>query len=147
MKIDAIKTSRFMKKEDVGEGLLLTIDKVVMENVGPISEGAQDEDSKPCVYFKQKGVKPLVLNVTNFATISSIAKQEDTDNWGGTNVVVYFDPNIWFSGKQTGGLRVRQPSKKDGVVKIQEAIAKKIEEVPEAGENDGAGPVQDKTSW
>jgi len=105
MKIADIKKSRYLAKNDIGAGLLGTIKLVKMENVAPEN---QEASIKPVVYFTELE-KPLVCNCVNFEAIASISKQEDSDNWAGTKIVMYFDENVIFGGKRCGGIRVRAP--------------------------------------
>lgn len=103
--ISEIKKSSFLKKEDCGGGILVTIKEVVEENVA--KEGAPEE-MKWCVFFNECE-KPLVLNSTNAQLIAAITGEQNTDNWTGHRVVLYNDPSISFQGKITGGIRVRKP--------------------------------------
>lgn len=98
-------TSKFLKKEDVGNGALLTIKNVVQHDVA--QQGAGPE-YKWCCEFREEE-KPLVLNVTNMRLLESITGSDDTDDWIGTQVVLYNDPSIMYAGKMTGGIRVRAP--------------------------------------
>ena len=102
-----IKNSKFLKKEDVGIGVLVTIRGVAQENVA--KEGAEPE-IKWCVTFNELE-KPLVLNSTNAQMIAKIAGHEDDieKNWVNVRVVLYDDPNVQFAGKITGGIRIRAP--------------------------------------
>lgn len=105
MNIAELKESKFLKKEDAGKGILVTIEKVTQENCA--KEGAPPE-MKWCVWFTECE-KPMVLNSTNGQIIASITASDDTDNWTGHKVVLYHDPNITFGGKLVGGIRVRAP--------------------------------------
>lgn len=105
MNVNQLKDSRFLKKEDVGNGLLVTIAEVYEENVA--KEGAPEE-FKWCIKFHEHD-KPLVLNATNGQIIAKIAGSEESDAWTGAKVVLYNDPNVSFGGKITGGIRVRAP--------------------------------------
>jgi hypothetical protein len=108
MKRDQVKKSRFLSKEDIGEGVALTIKGAAKENVA--IEG-KAPDIKVCVHFTESS-KPLVLNLINFDSIVEITKKDDTDNWAGSKVFVYFDPNVSFEAKKCGGIRIR--AVKDG---------------------------------
>ena len=103
--ISAIKQSNYLKKEDCGRGILVTIKSVHEENVA--REGAPPEN-KWCVSFDEQE-KAMVLNMTNAQLIAQIAKSEMTEDWYGHQVVLYHDPNISFAGKLLGGIRVRAP--------------------------------------
>ncbi len=56
---------------------------------------------------------PLCLNWTNLQLIARIANDENSDNWPGTKIVLYDDPNVSFGGKIVGGIRVRAPKTND----------------------------------
>lgn len=105
MHVNQLKESKFLKKEDCGKGVLLTIDHVGQENV---AKAGAPEELKWCLYWKEEA-NPLVLNSTNAQLIASITGEQDTDNWGGKKVVLYHDPTVSFAGKVTGGIRVRAP--------------------------------------
>lgn len=102
-----LKSSKFLKKEDVGEGVLVTITRVSRENVA--KEGAE-EDLKFCLHFDEFD-KPMTLNSTNGQLIAQITGVEDDieKGWVGKQIVLYADPSISFGGKVVGGIRVRAP--------------------------------------
>jgi hypothetical protein len=104
-KISEMRESKFLKKEDVGAGALLTITGCEQHNVA--KEGA-GEELKWCLSFAEVD-KPLVLNSTNAQLCARICGSDDTDDWTGKKVVLYTDPNVSFQGKVTGGIRVRAP--------------------------------------
>ena len=103
--INEMKKSSFLKKEDCGAGILVTIKEVSQENVA--KEGAPEE-LKWCCFFNELE-KPMVLNSTNVQLIAQITKQENTDNWTGWKIVLFNDPSVSYSGKMIGGIRVRAP--------------------------------------
>ena len=105
-----LKSSKFLKKEDVGEGCLVTIKGLRQENIA--KEGAEEE-MKWCLYLEEFD-KPLVLNSTNGQVIGKITGVEhDIEKaWVGHKIVLYDDPNVSFAGKITGGIRVRAPKTK-----------------------------------
>ena len=105
--INDLKTSKFLKKEDVGDGSLVTIKTVHQENVA--KEGA-DPEMKWCLTFEELD-KPMVLNSTNGQIIAKITGAEDNIEtaWVGKKIVLYNDPNVSFGGKLMGGIRVRAP--------------------------------------
>jgi hypothetical protein len=110
MKADDIKVSKFLRKEDLGEkgAILVTIRKVGKANVAPPDK---TPEMKACMAFEEQ-YKPMVLNYTNFQAIAAFSGKDDSDNWGGIKIVIYFDPNVSYGGKITGGLRVRAPKNK-----------------------------------
>jgi hypothetical protein len=103
--ISELRESRFLKKEDCGQGILCTVKSVEHLNVS--KEGAPAE-MKWCLLVEEQE-KPLVLNSTNGQIIAQITGSEDTDAWKGHKIVLYHDPSISFSGKLVGGIRVRAP--------------------------------------
>jgi hypothetical protein len=105
-----LKSSKFLKKEDVGVGALVTIRKLTQENIA--KEGAPEE-LKWCLHFDEFD-KPLVLNSTNGQVVGKITGVEDEIEvgWIGKRIVLFDDPNVSFAGKITGGIRVRAPKTK-----------------------------------
>jgi hypothetical protein len=103
--ISDLKSSKFLKKEDVGEGALVTIREVSQQNVA--KDGAPEE-CKWCLHFDEFD-KPLVLNSTNGQIIAKITGIENDIEvgWVGKKIVLYDDPNVSYAGKITGGIRVR----------------------------------------
>jgi hypothetical protein len=133
MHISALKQSKFLTRNDVGTGILVTIKSVHQDNVA--KEGAPEE-LRWCLVFDE-AEKPMVLNSTNGQIIAQIVKSEETDDWVGHKVVLYDDPNVSFGGKLVGGIRVRAPRGQSA--KVQPKPAPKpapVEPVPEASEDD-----------
>ena len=106
-KTSEMRESKFLKKEDVGRGALVTISGCTRKNTA--MEGA-DPEHKWCLTFHEMD-KPLVLNVINTMTIEQILGSDDTDNWIGKRIVLYEDPSVMYAGKIVGGIRVRAPKK------------------------------------
>jgi hypothetical protein len=104
-KISEMRESKFLKKEDVGRGVLGTISGCDQMNVA--MEGAGQE-LKWCLHFRELE-KPLVLNSTNIQLCAQICGSEDTDDWKGKSIVLYVDPNVSYGGKLIGGIRIRAP--------------------------------------
>ena len=103
-KISEMKSSKFLKRDDVGDGTTCIITGVSQENVA--KEGAEPE-MKWCLHF-QNTDKPMVLNSTNMQLIAMFLESEDTDDWTNKRVVLYDDPSVSFGGKLVGGIRVRK---------------------------------------
>lgn len=106
-KTSEMLASKYLKKEDVGEGLLVTIRGFDKVNLG--MEG-QPPQWKWVMNFEELD-KPMVLNGTNIRLCEMIFNSGDTDDWTGNKLVLYNDPTIQFQGKFTGGIRVRAPKK------------------------------------
>ena len=109
MNVSDLKQSKFLRKEDVEQPVLVTISALTTQNVA--KEGAEP-DMKPVLHFHELD-KPLVLNSTNGQLIAQITgKDEDIEQaWIGARVVLYADPSIQFGGKLVGGIRIRAPRK------------------------------------
>lgn len=97
---DYLKSSEIVESGD----LTLTIAYVKVEQVG----GGKDAEERPVLHFTDHK-KGLVLNKGNSNKLSA-AYGPETDGWSGKKVVIYFDPDVEFGGKVTGGLRVRIPA-------------------------------------
>lgn len=104
-KTSDMRESKFLKKEDVGRGVMVTITGCVQKNVA--KEGV-DPEHKWCLTFSELE-KPLVLNATNVQLCEAILGSDDTDHWIGKRIVLYTDPNVSYQGKLIGGIRVRAP--------------------------------------
>ena len=105
--LNDIRSSRYLKQEDIGKGALVTIRLIQKENVAMEGEKPQH---KFIAYFDEFE-KPMVINPTNGEVIANITGAEDNieQTWIGHKIVLYVEPNVWFGGKQTGGIRVRAP--------------------------------------
>lgn len=104
-KTSQMRTSKFLKQDDVGRGVLLTIASVEQMNVA--AEGAPIE-KKWCLTFNEED-KPLVLNSTNIQLCEAICGSDETESWIGKRIVAYTDPTVMYAGKMTGGIRLRAP--------------------------------------
>jgi len=102
--IKDMKSSKFLKKDDVGEGTICIIQGVSQENVS--KEGAEIE-LKWCVHFTNLD-KPMVLNTTNMQLIAKFLGSDNTEDWENQKIILYDDPSVSFGGKLTGGIRVRE---------------------------------------
>lgn len=115
MKVSTMIESKYLKQEDVGDGVTVTIKGFKKTNVAREDEEAQYK----YVMFLEEFEKPLVLNSTNIQLCTKILGSDDTDDWIGKKVILYTDENVSFAGKLTGGIRVRRiVSKKDEAVEV-----------------------------
>jgi hypothetical protein len=100
MKKSDVFPSKYVKVADLNGGdVEATISSVEWEKVG--------DDEKAVCYFKGNKVKPLPLNKTNYESIQDIDGDEETDNWGGTIVVLY-PTTVRFNGVQTPCIRIKE---------------------------------------
>jgi hypothetical protein len=105
MHISQLRESKYLKKEDCGKGILLTIDRLEIANV---AKAGEPEENKHILCFRED-VNPMVLNSVNAQLIAKITNSEETDDWTGHQIVAYSDPSIMFAGRVIGGIRVRAP--------------------------------------
>jgi hypothetical protein len=105
MKIHDMMPSKYLKKEDVGKGVLVTVKSLSRANVAMEGEPVEH---KYLLHFNELE-KPLVMNSTNIQLCAQALDSEDTDHWIGKQLVLYTDPNVSFGGKITGGVRIRAP--------------------------------------
>lgn len=106
MNINQAFPSKYLRATDLNGGdLAVTIREVTIEDVGT----AQKKERKPVVYFvaQEKG---MVLNKTNAAMITAIAKSDDTDEWTGVKIRL-IAAEVEYQGTLTMALRVRAPLK------------------------------------
>jgi len=115
MKVSELKQSNFLKKEDCGNGILVTIRECREENIA--KDGAPHE-MRWILYFDEQE-KGMVLNSTNGQIIQSITGSDDSDNWAGRKIVLYHDPSVIYAGKLVGGIRVRAPRNQPAQNKAQ----------------------------
>ena len=119
MNVSELKESKFLRKEDCGPGILVTVESVHQENIA--KDGAPEE-MKWCMTFSEYE-KPLCLNSTNGQIIAKITGSDESEDWTGTKLVLYHDPNVSFAGKLVGGIRVRAPRKQPVAVTGQRPVA------------------------
>ena len=106
MKKSDIFRSKWLKADDIGDAeIRVTISKAEMEELG----FGDERELKPVVYFEGKQ-KALVVNLTNYDSISRICGSDDTDGWPGTTVVLYTAPAT-FRGKTAPAIRIKASGK------------------------------------
>lgn len=108
MKITELTSSKFLKGSDFEEPALCTIKDVTKENVAKPNEPKKE---RGVMYFEEYE-KGLVMNATNLKRAAAALGSEDTDDWLGKKIVVYYDENVEFGGDIVGGVRLRAPKTK-----------------------------------
>ena len=105
MKKSTAFPSDFLTQEDVGDGLTIEIESVVMEEMP-----GDDKETKPVIICKDRP-KPLpykfAVNRINWDLIALATGEDDTDNWPGKRITLWQDKSVSFGGKLVGGIRVR----------------------------------------
>ena len=102
---DKYRSTKFIQKSDVERGILVTIGKVTEENVAP---DWQAEEIKYVIHF-QENYKAWAPGIEVLETIKQIAGTGNVDDWSGTKLVLFVDPNVKFGPKKVGGIRCRAP--------------------------------------
>jgi hypothetical protein len=100
--IHELKTTKFLTKELVGKGMLLTIKGWHEDQVG------NPPEQKYCLDFEETD-KPLVLNNTKLDVIAQICGTDELADWKGFRIVCFLDATIENRGKVVGGIGVRAP--------------------------------------
>lgn len=117
--VNDLKTSKYLKKEDVDPERIVTIKSYSQENV---ALETQSPEMKYILHFNELP-KPLVLNYTNGQLIQQIVGSGDFDHWVGKQICLYNDPTVSFGGKITGGIRAKaaaspQPAQNQGGIHV-----------------------------
>jgi hypothetical protein len=99
-----LKQSKFLTKADVTPPVLVTVAGYEKQIVG----SGDEQEERWTLNFSELE-KPFVLNSTNGQIIAQITGSDDFQNWVGKKIVLYFEPNVSYGGKLTGGIRVRAP--------------------------------------
>ena len=107
-RIGDMRVSKFLKRSDLGDEdeRIFTISGVSEENAGT----ADAEDIKWAINFKETD-KPMILNWTNMQMLEKVTGSDNTDDWNGRQIVVWFDESVQFKGEMKGGLRIRRSGK------------------------------------
>jgi len=102
--IDTMKTSKYLKKEDVGRGVLVTIKAISSEE--PNNEN-RFTATVWFIFFNELQ-KPLWTNVTHREQIAEYLGSRNSDNWPGNQVVLFHDQSVTNqTGQRVGGIRIK----------------------------------------
>ena len=102
MKIGVAFPGQYLKAADLqGKRVRVVIDKVEMEDIGG--------ETKPVLHFRGKS-RGVVLNKTNANAIWGINGSDDTDDWPGTEIVL-FPSKTDFQGKRVDCIRIDPPDR------------------------------------
>jgi len=121
MNISELSVSNYLKKEDVMPPVIVTISSITKENLAKENE---TPEYKYILNFSE-ALKPMVLNMTNGELIAMVTGEQDTDNWIGKKITLWYDPTVTFGEKMTGGIRIQMPQ--------QQAQAAPMSENPAEG--------------
>ena len=96
-------SEKFLGGGHLSGDTVLTIAAVVVEEM-------RDGTEKMCVQWQEPKFLPWLLNRTNIKRLQKLYG-DNTDDWLGKAITLYFDPDIEFMGETVGGLRVRVEKK------------------------------------
>ena len=102
-KVNDLKNSKFLTKEDVEPPILVTIKRYEEQNV----ELENNPKRMKWTLFFHELDKPMVLNMTNGMLLKQITGTDDFDGWIGKKIVLYNDETVMFAGEFVGGIRIR----------------------------------------
>ena len=88
---------------DPDKDIVATIDVVTRENV--MGEGGRQEECT-VARFKERDIKPMVLNKTNCKTITKVYGTPFIENWAGKPIQIYATTTK-LKGEQVECLRIR----------------------------------------
>lgn len=91
--------SKYLRGSELDGELELIIRDVRMVQIDP-----NDDAPKVVVFFNDGS--PLILNSGNWNIIEDMYG-DDSDEWIGKKIRVWFNPDVEFQGKRVGGIRVR----------------------------------------
>lgn len=91
--------SKYLRGSELEGELELIIRDVRMVQIDP-----NDDAPKVVVFFNDGS--PLILNSGNWNIIEDMYG-DDSDEWTGKKIRVWFNPDVEFQGKRVGGIRVR----------------------------------------
>jgi hypothetical protein len=105
-KEEVFPSTYYNSKAVAGGPILLTVDFAQME---PVGEGA-NKTEKLIVHFKEQNSKLLVVTPTKWDAIALIAKNDDSDEWSGTQIVLEAG-KAQLQGKLVDCVNIRPPRK------------------------------------
>ena len=87
-----------------GEEKIATIDRVA---AGVKVKSAEGTSEKSVVYFREKEIKPMILNVARSKAISKVANSRFVEDWAGVPIQLYVEDGIKAFGDIVSAVRVR----------------------------------------
>lgn len=107
MRASSVLGGNFIKKEDLKEG---GPERLEIAEVG-LAEFENEKTGKAEKKLELTFTDERKLTLNNGNTQVLIAAYgDDTDLWTGRPIVAFFDPNVMFGKRKTGGVKVKVPS-------------------------------------
>lgn len=107
MNSNDLMPSKYLKQSDVTPPKIVTIASMKQEN---LAKDTEPKKLRWTLLFEELD-KPLVLNKTNIKRCAKVCGSEETDEWVGKKIKLYFDEEVEFGGEQVGGIRVGSAAK------------------------------------
>jgi hypothetical protein len=99
----------FFKQDDVGAGLVLTIEGMKWRDFEQDGKTTQKRVFSFVEDHRLLVAGPTVWDQIAFGVRGEDPADADDEQWAGTVIELYKDPTIQFGGKLVGGIRVRKP--------------------------------------
>lgn len=87
-----------------GEEKVLTIERV---NASETVTTAEGKSQKVVIHWREKGNKPMIVNVARGKNIEKVAESRFVDDWPGVAVQLYIEHGIKAFGEVVSAVRVR----------------------------------------
>lgn len=100
--------SPYLSSADIVDPITLTIKRVVLET----DRTKKTKDQFNTAYWQEREIrpgeplKPMILNATNSKFLAQHTGSKWIDDWAGTAVTVYVEPNVRFGKETVEGLRL-----------------------------------------
>lgn len=105
--------------------LTLTVKNVSTTN---FNQPNGQKEKKPTLTFNECEDK-LALNKFNVTAMYLITRSDETDDWIGTKIDVYFDPDVFYNEEQVGGVRIcKSGDMPDHVLEYYESVEARFAE-------------------
>ena len=114
--IDEMVESKYTKKEDVAEGILVTFASYKKSNVAMDDEPERIRIVASFTELK----KPVVLNRTNLKKMAKLFGSAVIDDWVGRRCVLFNDETVTYAGEEIGGIRVRAAPRRETFKSVDE---------------------------
>jgi hypothetical protein len=96
----------FLKKADVNPPQIFTVAGATIRSIAAPGKPAQQK----LVLSFNETAKVFPVNTVNGDTICELTGSEDAEQWAGTRLEFFVDPDVTFAGQKRGGIRVRKPA-------------------------------------